>query len=134
MDDKDFVGTITAAEARKSIFEDVLGFKQEDLAGLTIGFNRGRVITYKLKQQIDIDRLYRVEHFSIERSRGQDVSSISFKIRGVRDPSKRDEQPQLQEIHARPAQAQLIDDGSRQVRIIGCEYRLTEVVSCFLMA
>ena len=38
MDDKDFVGTITATEARKSIFEDVLGFKQGDLAGLTIGF------------------------------------------------------------------------------------------------
>ena len=33
MDDKDFVGTVTPAEARKTIFEDVLGFKQEDLAG-----------------------------------------------------------------------------------------------------
>ena len=44
MDDKEFVGTVTPAEARKTIFEDVLGFKQEDLAGVKIGFNRGRII------------------------------------------------------------------------------------------
>ena len=46
MDGKDFVGTITPTEARKVILEEVLGSAQEDLAGITIGFNRGRIITY----------------------------------------------------------------------------------------
>ena len=37
LDGKDFVGTITPTEARKVILEEVLGFTQEDLAGITIG-------------------------------------------------------------------------------------------------
>ena len=49
LDGKDFIGTITPTEARRSIFEGVLGLSQDDLAGVTIGFNRGRIITYKLK-------------------------------------------------------------------------------------
>ena len=68
MDDKEFTGTITPSEARKIIFEDVLGFKQDDLAGVKIGFNQGRIITYKLKQQVDIDELYAWEKFSFERN------------------------------------------------------------------
>ena len=123
MDGKDFVGTITPTEARRVIFEEVLGFTQEDLAGIKIGFNRGRIITYKLKQQHDIDKLYNVEYFDIERSRGQEVSTISCKIRGVRDPLRRNEQA------ARPMrqpQEQYVDDGTRIVHISGCEYRLLE--------
>ena len=56
MDGRDFTGTITPTEARKKIFEGSLGFTQDQLAGVTIGYNRGRIITFKLKQQIDIDR------------------------------------------------------------------------------
>ena len=44
MDGKDFIGTITPTEARRTIFEGVLGLTQEDLAGVTIGYNRGRII------------------------------------------------------------------------------------------
>ena len=73
MDGQDFVGTITPTEARKRIFEEVLGLTQEDLAGKTIGFNRGRIITYKLKQQHDIDQLFSREYFDFGRSRGQEV-------------------------------------------------------------
>ena len=89
MDDREFKGTITPSEARKTIFEDVLGFKQEDLAGVKIGFNRGRIITYKLKQQFDVDDLFEWENFSFERSVGKDISSINCLIRGLKDPSKR---------------------------------------------
>ena len=39
LDDKEFTGTITTSEARITIFEDVLGFKQDDLAGIKIGYN-----------------------------------------------------------------------------------------------
>ena len=38
MDGKDFAGTITPTEARITIFEDVLGFTQADLAGITLGY------------------------------------------------------------------------------------------------
>ena len=89
MNGKDFVGTVTPTEARRTIFEEMLGFTQADLAGVTIGYNRGRTVTYKLLQQVDIDELYELEYFDFERSIGQDVNSVSCKIRGVRDLSKR---------------------------------------------
>ena len=47
---QEYVGTITPSEARKIIFGDALGLDQSQLAGITIGFNRGRVITFKLKK------------------------------------------------------------------------------------
>ena len=89
LDDKEFKGTITPVEARKVIFEDVLGFKQEDLAGVKLGFNRGRIITNKLKQQVDVDELFEWENFTFERRVGRDVSSIGCLIRSLRDPNKR---------------------------------------------
>jgi hypothetical protein len=123
IDGRDFVGTVTPTEARRKIYEDVLGLAQEDLAGVTIGFNRGRVITYKLKQQRDIDQLYKCEYFEFERSKGQEISTISCKIRGVRDPSKRTEEAfKPTRIPREP----YFDDGTRIVKIIGCEYRLLE--------
>ena len=47
MNGQDFFGTITPTEARITIFEGVLGLAQEDLAGVTVGFNRGRTILGK---------------------------------------------------------------------------------------
>ena len=41
----------TVSEAWISIFEEVLGFEQDDLASLTIGYDRGHIITYKLKHK-----------------------------------------------------------------------------------
>ena len=123
MNGQDFYGTITPTEARITIFEGVLGLAQDDLAGVTVGFNRGRTITYKLKQQRDIDQLYRFEFFEFKRSKGQEVSTISCKIRGLRDPETRTEQA-LRPL--RQPQEQHFDDGTRLVRIIGCEYRLLE--------
>ena len=93
MDKKDFKGTVTPTEARKTIFEDDLGFKHNDLAGVKIGFNRGRIITYKLKQQFNVDGLYEWERFSFERSVGKDVGSINCLINGLKDPSKRKSTP-----------------------------------------
>ena len=123
IDGRDFVGTVKPTEARRKIYEGVLGLAQDDLAGVKIGYNGGRIITYKLKQQRDIDQLYRCEYFDLERSKGQEVSIISCKIRGVRDPSKRNEQA-IKPV--RNFQEPYIDDGTRIVRIIGCEYRLLE--------
>ena len=83
MDGKDFTGTITPTEARITIFEDVLGFTQADLAGITLGYNRGRTVTFKLRQQFDIDDLYEWEYFNFERSVGGDVSFMSGDLTGL---------------------------------------------------
>ena len=74
MNEKDFIGTLTSTEIQKTIFEDVLGFKQDDLAGVQIGFNRVRTVTFKLKQQFDVDELFEWESFDFERSVGKDVN------------------------------------------------------------
>ena len=86
---KQYSGTVTVTETRKTIFEQMLGFRQDDLASLTIGFNRGRIITYKLKQQVNVDELYEWENFEIERSIGKDVNVLGCKIRGLRNPANR---------------------------------------------
>ena len=83
LDDKDFTGTITTSEARITIFEDVLGFKQDDLAGIKIGYNQGRIITYKLKQQFNINELHEWEKFSFERSCGKDIHEQTRRLRGI---------------------------------------------------
>ena len=126
MDDREFKYTITPTEARKTILEDVVGFKQEDLAGVKIGFNCGRTITYNLKQQFDIDELFEWENFSFERSVGQDFSSITCLIRGLRDPSKRKNTAPASVRVAQAQTQQYSDDGTRLVRIKGCKYKLLE--------
>ena len=62
---ENYVGTITPAEARKTIFEDALGLNQSQLAGITIGYNRGRIVTFKLKQQMDLDDILLMESYEI---------------------------------------------------------------------
>ena len=121
---KQYSGTVTVTEARKTIFEQMLGFKQDDLASLTIGYNRGRIITYKLKQQMNVDELYEWEYFEIERKVGNDVNMLGCKIRGLRNPANRP--THISKAARSEPNDQHQDDGTRVVRIIGCEYRLTE--------
>ena len=52
LDGEQYMGTVTPVEARKMIYESALGLKQENLASITIGFNKGRIITFKLRQHI----------------------------------------------------------------------------------
>ena len=123
-----FNGTVTPTEARLVIYEQILGLKQRDLAGITIGFNNGRVITYKMKQQFNIDSLHRPEgKFNFTRSTtnksGQVMEAVvSCKIRGTRKEGTRRE-PSSTNVQAGTP---YVDDGLRTVRVEGCEYRLTE--------
>jgi hypothetical protein len=39
LDDKPFKGTITPKEARRTIFKEILGFKQEDLVGFYFAYS-----------------------------------------------------------------------------------------------
>ena len=132
-----YAGTITPVEARKMIYESALGLSQDNLASITIGFNRGRIITFKLRQQIDLDDLYPREHFEFESRAGTVMQVIACKIRGVRNPALRSSTRAGSRM---PMYAQNVpppvDDGTRILRIIGCEFRLTESeilawLSCF---
>ena len=76
-----YASTVTPTKPRKIIYEEVLGMTQDNLASITIGFNRGRIITFKLRKQVDVDKLYAKEFFEFERSIGQDVCIIECKIR-----------------------------------------------------
>ena len=51
IDGIEFKGTITPREAIRDIFVDKLGFEKTALGSLTIGFSRGRIVTYKLIAQ-----------------------------------------------------------------------------------
>ena len=111
-----------------------MGLDQSYLASITIGFNRGRIITFKLRQQIDLDQLYRREFFEVERRAGQEVHLIACKIWGVRNPDNRP--TATKRTGTVPSGVILEDDGTRLIRIIGCEFRLSESeilhwLSCF---
>ena len=76
-------------KSRGMMYEGALGLDQTNLASITLGFNRGRIVTFKLRQQIDLDDLYGQEHFEIERKAGTEVHVIACKIRGVRNLATR---------------------------------------------
>ena len=48
MDGGEFKSKVTPTEARKVIFEDVLGFTQAEQASVTLGYNRGRISKSKI--------------------------------------------------------------------------------------
>ena len=50
---------------------------------------------------------------------------IACKIRGVRDPALRNQARASVPVHAKPS-AHTRDDGTRLLRIIGCEFHLSE--------
>ena len=91
LDGEEYIGTVTPVEARTMIYESALGLSQDNLASISIGFNKGRIITFKLRQQMDLDDLYRRENFEIKRrsSVGANVHVIACKITGLRNPAFR---------------------------------------------
>ena len=135
MNGVNYLGTITPSEARRTIFEEALGMDQVNLARINIVFNRGHIVTFKLKLQIDIDELWAREFFEFERKMGLDVVIMECRVRGVRNPAHRraaTSRAATTSVHHPPAR----DDGTRMVKIIGCKYKLSESkilgwLSCF---
>ena len=117
LDDQPFKGTITPKEARKTIFEEVLGFKQDDLIGFYFAYSGCPIVTFKLKEQFNIDNLESFQEFKVERKcKVQNVektATLRCKIRGVRSS---------QNNRAENYQ----DEGLRWIKVEGCEYRLEE--------
>ena len=116
LDDQPFKGKLTTREARITIFETILGFKQVDLASIVLTYSRGQIVAYKLKQPFNIDELKNIEHFELERPRmvrGEERNSIlKCKIRGIRTGQRADGESYS-------------DTGMRWVKIEGCEFRVS---------
>jgi len=117
LDDQPFKGTITPKEARRTIFEEILGFKQEDLIGFYFAYSGCPIVTFKLKEQINIDSLESFQEFSVERKcrvgNEEKTATLKCKIRGIRTTQNN--------------RAENYQDGAfRWVKVEGCEYRLEE--------
>ena len=115
VDDQVFRGSITLKEARQKIFQEILGFKREDLSGLIMNYSGGQIVTYKLHSQFNIDQLASVQFFNLERKMtvgGEEkISILKCKIRGIRTE---------QRMHGEAYE----DTGLRYVKVEGCEYRV----------
>ena len=115
VDDQVFRESITLKEARQKIFQEILGFKREDLSGLIMNYSGGQIVTYKLHQQFNIDQLASVQFFNLERKMmvgGEEkISILKCKIRGIRTE---------QRVHGEAYE----DTGLRYVKVEGCEYRV----------
>ena len=115
LDDQVFRGSITLKEARKRIFQEILGFKQDALSGLIMAYSGGPIVTFKLHSQFNIDQLANVQFFELERKmmvRGEEKTSIlKCKIRGIR-------------TEQRVEGGVYEDTGMRWVKVEGCEYRV----------
>jgi hypothetical protein len=77
---------ITPKEARRTILEEILGFKQEDLIGFCFAYSP--IVTFKLKEQFNIDSLESFQEFKLERNiKVQNVektATLQCKITGIR--------------------------------------------------
>ncbi len=117
-----FSGTITPQEAKFNIFRDCLGFRDfSNFDGARIGYKGAPVIVFKLKTAINVDELYHIQHFNfIRKSTRQGrahVDTIGCTIRGLRNPNR-------MHNNANGPSEQQVDDGTRKIKIEGCEYRI----------
>ena len=116
IDGEPYRGTVTVREAVREIFLGVMEFSKEALASVSIGYNKGRIVTFKLVDKFDIDQLSSIEEFSFGRQGQRKDGSIfeqtlGCKIRGIRKPN----QGPMQDT---------FETQTRWVKIEGCEYRV----------
>ena len=80
-----FKGSITVKEARNTVFKEILGFNPKLLHSIRPVFGGTPTIRFKLKEQINLDDLTRVEYFDLERKINQSKTDIiSCRIMGIR--------------------------------------------------
>jgi hypothetical protein len=110
LDDKPFKGTITPKEARRTIFE-------EDLVGFYFTYSGCPIVTFRLKEQFNIDSLESFQEINLERKckvgTEEKTPILRCKIRGIRS---------TQNNRAKNYQ----DEGLHWVKVEGCEYRQEE--------
>lgn len=115
LDGKPFKGKITIKEARRKIFQEILGFRQEDLASLLLTYSSGQIALFKLKQPFNIDTLEKFQYFDLERPATEGgearTSILKCKVRGIR-------------TEQRVEGENYTDSGMRWVKLEGCEFRV----------
>ena len=116
-----FRGTITRQEAKHHIFKESLGFVDfSNFDGVRFTWKNMPVVVFKLKTAINVDELLPVQFFQFKRKSSRQgkthVDVIGCKIRGLRNPVDT----------SGPRQTRTFDDGSRLLKIDGCEYRVKE--------
>lgn len=84
IDGEDFKGTVTPREAKNKIFVDALGLERGNLHGLEITFKGHPVITFRLREQINVDTTFTEEDFVFERDTANGKAIVECKIRGLR--------------------------------------------------
>ena len=124
MNGNPFRGTITPQEAKHVIFKQCLGLDLSIFDGARVGYKGMPVILFKLKSPINVDELFDSQHFDFRRKSSRQgrthTDIISCKIRGLRNVNK-DVQNQDD-----GAEVSNIDDGTRIIKIEGCDYRIPE--------
>ena len=68
MNGEDFKGTISYTEATVKIFQQELGFSIDIIHSVKMSFNKFRMVSFKLKKQVNIDELADKENFEMKRS------------------------------------------------------------------
>jgi hypothetical protein len=84
IDKNDFKGTISPIEAKNLIYINTLGLDRNLLHSLDISFKGHIVITYRLREQINVDTTFESEDFVFEIDSGSGRSLLRGKIRGLR--------------------------------------------------
>ena len=118
-----FRGTITQLEAKHSVYKESLKLDLSNFDGVRFGHKGGPVMVFKLKVAIDVDELLPMQNFEFSRKSSRQgrthVDVIGSKIRGLQDKTSNSNS------HSRNHQHQ--DDGTRLIKIEGCEYRVPEL-------
>ena len=87
---KDFKGTITYTEATVKIYQDKFGLQADNLHSIKMSFSTCRVVSFKLRSQINIDEMAEKEAFTIERCfmEGDEIKrhEITCKLTEIRKP------------------------------------------------
>ncbi len=133
-----FRGTISFLEAKHGIFGGCLGLSDnnyENFDGVRFGYKGCPVAIFKLVKAINVDELLPYQNFEFQRRSTRKgkahVDVIACKIRGLRPPNRYDSH---QDHHV--SSGDHVDDGTRNVTIDGCEYRVTkesliDFLSCY---
>ena len=113
-------------EAKHGIYRDYLGFKDLDnFEGVRFAFKGRPLVTFRLKETINVDTLYENRYFEFSRKtmkKGKlETSVIECKIRGLRPPRDATDHP---ESMATTFRGERVPDGSVKVLIKECENRI----------
>ena len=67
-DNESYTGTVTMTEAKHGIYRDGLGFRDfKNFDGVRFTFKGVRTVTFKLKQQIDVNKLIEKQFFEFKK-------------------------------------------------------------------